>query len=395
MAHAQSARPLTVAIVYNFLAHYRDPVLECLQKNEDFNYILVADDKAEPGSRIPLTKFLGQENFILARAYYFLKDFVVQPKVVLLALRTKIDIYIFLGDVHYLTTWLAAAIARVRGARVYFWTHGWTRKEHGAVRIVRKLFYRIAHGLLLYGTYARSIGLREGFASTKLHVIYNSLDYQTHSRLRETLTREDLGAYRTRLFAHPEYPTVITLGRLIPGRKTGMLLDALELLLGEAIPVNLLVVGGGPELDRLQERAKRSSVDAFFFGDCYDEEILARLILLSDVAAVPGCIGLTAVHVLSYGKPIIVPDTEENQGPEWEAVIPNVNGDHFKADDTVSLAMTIKKWVYGPVDWERVRRSCISGIEAHYTPAIETRLIEHAICGGNADDVIELRTMVK
>jgi hypothetical protein len=59
-----------------------------------------------------------------------------------------------------------------------FWTHGWTRPDRGLKRVFRGTFYRLAHSLLLYGHYARDIGLREGISPARLRVIYNSLDFE-------------------------------------------------------------------------------------------------------------------------------------------------------------------------------------------------------------------------
>lgn len=100
-----------------------------------------------------------------------------------LAMRRDIAVIIFLGNVNFLSTWLAALLAMLTRKRVLFWTHGWLRKEQGTKANIRNLFYRLAHGLLLYGNRAKMIGIENGFAKDRMYVVYNSLDYQTQKTI--------------------------------------------------------------------------------------------------------------------------------------------------------------------------------------------------------------------
>ena len=92
--------------------------------------------------------------------------------------------------------WLAAILGRLRGKRVYFWTHGWQQHERGLKALVRNTFYRLAHGLLLYGHYAKMIGLSHGFDPDRMHVIYNSLDYDRQRAVRGSLDADAIAARR-------------------------------------------------------------------------------------------------------------------------------------------------------------------------------------------------------
>ena len=59
----------------------------------------------------------------------------------------------------------------------------------------------------------------------------------------------------------------------------------------------------------------------------------------------PGNIGLTAIHSLTYGCPVITHDNFSNQMPEFESIIQGKTGDFFQENDVNSLADTIQKWL--------------------------------------------------
>ena len=43
----------------------------------------------------------------------------------------------------------------------------------------------------------------------------------------------------------------------------------------------------------------------WFYGACYDESKLGELIFNADLCVSPGNVGLTAVHSMGYGTPVI------------------------------------------------------------------------------------------
>jgi hypothetical protein len=89
---------------------------------------------------------------------------------------------------------------------------------------------------------------------------------------------------------------------------------------------------------------------------------------------------------LAYGTPVITHDNPYAQSPEFESIVPGVNGDLFKHDDLESLAEVIRRWTLVPKSPE-VERNCHRMIERFYNPAVQTRLIREAIYDVAANDV--------
>ena len=129
---------------------------------------------------------------------------------------------------YFVSTWVAAVIARWRGKKVLMWTHGVRRVEKGIRKKLRLTFYQLADCLLLYGDSAKCHLLNMGIEHCNLKVIYNSLDYETMriawqraiTRPRKEI-REELNIDVTDL-------AIIISGRLAISKGPGMLIKSIE-----------------------------------------------------------------------------------------------------------------------------------------------------------------------
>lgn len=376
-----------VAIVYHFFAHYRAAVLKTLLSDPEHHYVLVGDIRdpaAGAGDAIETWDVLPDGvpagRMIVTPCRLLMGRFLWQRGIVGMAWRRQFDTFIFLGNAGFISTWLAAAIARLRGARVLMWTHGWTRPEKGPKRWVRNSFYRLAHGLLLYGNIARRLGLDHGFPAERLHVIYNSLDYPAQARLRQSLSAAEIAQVRA-TFPERSHPLLVSIGRLNPQKRLDLLIEAMGLLARESFPVNLLMIGEGTQRTELESLANQQQASTRFLGALYDEATLARYLCAADLAVIPGNVGLTAIHAMGYGIPVLSNDQAWNQMPEWEAIVPGVTGDHFPAGDAAGLARAIRLWVEMHPQRDATRRACISVIEQYWNPATQCDLINRAVDG--------------
>ena len=382
-----SSKKMEVAVVYHFFAHYREAVIRELIDSPSHHYIFVGDRKDPFGSGIKACDVSNSSRFIYTRSFLLFGKFLIQRGLIRLALTSEIDVVIFLGDSKFLCTWISASLARMRGKRVLFWTHGWQKNESGLKSLVRCSFYHLGHGLLLYGQRARQFGLAKGFKSRNLYVVYNSLDTRKQEEIRSRVTTRDIREMREKLFGHWNRPIVICSGRLITTRRLDLLLEAVSLLQKEGCPIDVLLVGDGPQRAQLETMARTGNLSVVFYGACYEEETLARLIMSANVMVVPGAIGLTAMHSLIYGTPVITNNDPDEQMPEWEAIISGINGQVFKKGDPIDLARAIKLWASGGLPDENVRTRCYSSIDKCYSPSYQVHVINASVEGRPADQI--------
>lgn len=364
--------------------------MRLLLESPEHRYLLVADTHDPDGSIKPWP-IPDPDRFVEAPCFYIKFPILLQRGLLRLALRRDLQTIIFLGNALYPATWLAAIVARLTGKRVLFWTHGWIERDHGLKLRIRCAFYRLAHGLLLYGHMAKMIALEAGFAPERLHVIYNSLDYDQQKRARAQVTPERIARIRRELFDDPNRPLLICTTRLTTVRRLDLLLEAMVLLRQQGRELNLLLVGDGPEQEPLARAAAEKQLAVKFYGACYDEQVLAELVMAANLSVSPGAIGLTAIHSLAFGTPVVTHDDPEQQGPEWEAIIPGRTGDLFQCNDVADLARAIEAWTRSELPDERVRQDCFRMVERFYNPQFQRLAIDRAVSGATADDLFWMK----
>ncbi|MBE0565721.1 MAG: glycosyltransferase [Krumholzibacteria bacterium] len=394
------ARLPRTAIVYHYFAHYRLPVLRTLTAawEERGSRLTVVSDRAanQPAlttitpalADVPLAQGGLRWRFVTNR--WLLRNVLWQSGVLRLALGTEQRVLILLGNPYFISTWVAAILARLRGKRVLFWTHGVTRREHGLQKLLRFSFLRLAHGLLLYGNWARDQLVRTGgFDPAKLHVIFNSLDHDVQVQGRALLVPERLDRVRREFFgAQPELPLLVFCGRLVARKRIDLVLEAAHRLQKDGRPVNVLVVGDGP----LQQHLKKLAADldlkdrVAFAGACYDEARLAMLLGAADLCVAPDGLGLLAIHALTYGTPVVTHGNVEHHFPEYEAVVPGLNGAIFREGDPRDLADVIAAWLEAAPDRRQVREACFEVVDRWYNPAAQVERIVRAVRGEPAQE---------
>lgn len=379
---------MKVAVVYHFFPHYRAAVLRELLASPNHEYVLVADERPTDPT-VKTWTVEDRRSFISAPCRRLFGPFLLQRGLLGLGLRRDLDAIIYLGSPYFICTWISAFIARMRGKRVLFWTHGWTRSERGLKSWLRTIFYRRAHGLLLYGNQAREAGLARGFTSEQLYVIYNSLDYEAHKLLRTQITPEHLQLLKQSQFSAPELPLVICTARLTHRSRFDLLIEAQARLAHEGHRINVLLIGDGPEKGRLEFQAQQLGVPVRFLGACYDEKTLAAWTVAAHLTVSPGKVGLTAIHSLAYGTPVITHSDAEDQGPEWESIEPGISGDFFLKDDADDLKRVIRKWTSQPALSGLAREKCRQIIEHYYNPTYQRVAIERALGGEHFKHPVE------
>jgi glycosyltransferase involved in cell wall biosynthesis len=291
---------------------------------------------------------------------------------VLKMLTGSYDVAVFHGDVWSLSTWFAAAAARLRRKRVLFWTIGWHRPDTGFLRVFRMAFYRLANELLLYGNTALALGTDMGYPAERMSVIFNS-----HESSQQLVTRPSPDKV-----AHlgPPRPTVGAVIRLTASKRLDLLIEAAALLGERDRPVRVLIAGEGPERARLEELARRLQVQCLFLGAVYAPEDLTAVYDALDVTVVPAAAGLTVIQSLAHGVPVVTDDDRFGQMPEAEAVIEDQTGSRYRAGDVSALALAIDEWVERVrVAPERTSTCARSEVEARWTPSAQADRIADRI----------------
>lgn len=379
-----------VAVVQSVLAHYREPIFRLLcQQHGDTEYTFFSDPvntyssvKAMDPQKADLPIKQGGLRWRFVKNRFF-HNWHWQARVIRLSLSNEFDTILYEGSLYVLSTWIAAFLARLRGKRVLMWSHGFLRDAKGFKGWLRKIFYQLADGMLLYHNRAKDIFIKKGFKPENLYVVYNSLDYDTQIKIRGQVSEDDILLCRQKLFKNPDFPILLFIGRLTPQKKLGMMVEAAKLLKNKGRQCNILFVGSGPEDVELLKLAKQLKLDdsLCLYGGCYKEEQIALLIMASDICVAPGEIGLTCIHSLVYGTPAITHDDPDFQMPEYEAITSGYNGAFFKKDHVEDLASTIEQWLMENKDIRTIENRCYDIIDRYYNPHYQIKVINSAVLG--------------
>lgn len=294
--------------------------------------------------------------------------------------REDFEAYLMVGAPMCISIWLLCILLRIvhPKKKIYFWTHGWYGKESKVETIIKKGFLRLADELFLYGNYAKSLLCKQGFNAEKMHVIHNSLSYDVQYVMRNTMSTSSIFINH---FGNTN-PTIIFIGRLTPEKQINILLESIQILKQRGTFVNLVLVGDGSEREILAQTAIAMGLknSVWFYGACYDEKTNAELIYNADICVSPGNIGLTAMHCLMFGCPVITHNDFAYQMPEFEAIIPGENGAFFKRGQSESLADVLVEWFQkNGINREAVRHSCFKVIDTSWNPHYQMQILKQVL----------------
>ncbi len=234
----------------------------------------------------------------------------------------------------------AVAAAKLAGVPVVIHSeHGYELDMFAGLPLRRRLFRRSAYAMT-DAIFAVTRELRDFHARQawihpeRMGVIYNGVDTRRFALCRETrlAVREELGL--------PEQSFVVgSVGRLVPIKGHQTLLKAAALLSGSGIDLRVLLVGSGPERERLQNRATGALEGRVCFAG--DSNRVPELLNAMDVFVLPSLnegMSNTLLEAMACGLPVLA----TNVGGNPEIVENNLHGCLFTPGDAKWLADKLK-----------------------------------------------------
>ena len=367
-----------ILVIYPGFPHYRDGIIEALMNSNHNHYVFLGDKKGY--NNVKPYDFKGSADFKDFPAYK-IGPFYFNKGLIRYVISQKSSGAIVHSPPHYISIIIATLILRIKGKKVFNWTHGILTNHRNLKNKFYFTFYKyFFDGLLLYGNIAKENLINLGFNEEKIKVLYNSLNYKKQIKLRGTLTIKERQSIRSRLFDNPNNDQLVFIGRLTVQKKLNLLIKAIKLLKDEKKFVNLLFVGDGDQKKELQSQIDKYKIadQICFYGASYDEIQNYKLISSSECCVAPGEIGLTAMHSLMFGVPVISHNDRNRQMPEFEAILPNINGVLFENGNTVDLKEQIKNVLKLSKDKSnlQMKKDCYKIMDEYYNPNFQIKLID-------------------
>jgi glycosyltransferase involved in cell wall biosynthesis len=236
----------------------------------------------------------------------------------------RFDTVIATYDPRIITNLLGLMKARRCGMRWIWWGHG--IRPRGRYRNLYLAMARKADACILYNEAGAEKLASLGIPREKMFIARNSIDTAEIERFAQPVPSE----CRNRVFY---------IGRLTNAKKVDLLVAGFAAAANELPEGTVLtIIGDGPERPALQAQADALGIHdkVEFVEGVYDQSALAPYFNRSWISVSPGGIGLSAIHSLAYGIPLLVADNEPH-GPEIASVTEGVTGRFFPAGDATAL----------------------------------------------------------
>lgn len=316
------------------LAHYRKDAFEIFRNTKDFEFIIAAGReyqgiKSVVNEKDVLFNYISFK--LLGHTFYYLKGalkYVLKNK--------KANIICTGVDIHLIHTLLICFIHKFLLRRNFFWYSHATFGKQGKFGIfIRKFFYRNSDGILAYNNKSLENLKSINYNPKNVIIVRNSNNFEDYGFLNYDIINRKQNNKLYLMYS----------GRLTKEKKIETILKSAKFLIENDFKDFKFHIIGNGELEYYKTRCKELDIFEYveFLGPKYGQEA-HQYFLNSDLFIYPSGIGLSIVHALSFGLPIITTDKIELHFPEFELFKKDITGDFFVNDDADSLANKIIEW---------------------------------------------------
>lgn len=329
---------MKLCFILNIGPHYRFPIFNAIAEKFTCAFY-IGNHLKQP---IKTFDYKALKGYVATLNNHFLRNFYWQSKSLRLVFK-KYDMYFMDGEPYCLSSWIVLLLCRILGKQTVAWTHGWYGREGFVKRLIKRFYYSLYTKLMVYNDYSIKLMEKEGFAPDKMYCIANSLDTDKDLKIRSELSPSNI--YRNHF--KNDCPTIIYCGRIQKWKKLDLVLRCISQFKSEGVIVNAVFLGKDVENVALDKMAENLGItdQIWLYGPCYNEQIIGEMFYNADVCLSPGNVGLTAIHSLTFGCPVLTHDDFKHQGPEFEAIRAGQTGDFFKKGDVADMKTKIAFWI--------------------------------------------------
>lgn len=232
------------------------------------------------------------------------------------------DVTLHFADVRFFSLWLLSFLSLFSSKRFYMHGQGGYKSRGLLVNCIYTALVFISDGYICYTEYSKTKMLSKipRFLHKKVSVCANTLKLEPVTDVLEKNTEN----------------TLLYIGRLREGCDIDVLLSA-----ASKANVKVKVIGIG-EPGYMEAIRKKFASTAIFYGAVFDEDEQRKIASTCMAGAYGGDAGLSVVHYMALGLPVIVHgDIDNHMGPEPSYVVDGYNGLVFERKNASSMAEKI------------------------------------------------------
>lgn len=318
---------------------YRKAFFERLARYSAHEYVVFHGEPApDSGIHAATPPFAFPNRQVHNRHFSILGRAIVYQPVLREILGGRFDALIIGHEAKFVASMILFGVFRALGRPVLLWGFGQSldpsRQWRGTAgrmlgRLLgrsKTLMIRAASGFLAYTEEGAEFVRRAGLAPERVTVVFNTIDMAKEIEAHRETSALDEAELRRQLGFRADSVILTFIGRLTREKEVNLLLDAARTLSGRPglPPIELAIVGDGPERSALEARAI-GLAGCRFLGYIGDAQKLAPIFRVSAAIVLPGYVGLTVNHAIAHGRPVITRDIAAHS-PEIEYLAHGENG---------------------------------------------------------------------
>jgi len=361
--------PVRVVLTQPTLTKYRVPVFRELASRPGIDLLVVHGEETNMPTAKPdgfRTQFVPLREKIAGSEAFRWHDAQVD-----FCSPDKADVVLLSWSTRYLSLLPGLIRARWNGVRTVLWGHGYSKAETRLRDRTRATLASLADALLFYNHTAAQMYIDSGYAPPEqLFVALNTIDQDPIRAVRDAWLAqpERLAAFQ-RDHDLVGRPVILFVSRLQPWNRTDLLVRAAVPLRQKFPGLRIVIVGDGPASASLQALASDLNVadTVTFTGAIYGEDQLAPWFLSALAFCYPANIGLSLIHAMIYGVPIVTGKEQRAQNPEIEAFRDGHNGLGFEQDNGEAMTAARERLLADRGLQQTLARNAASTVAHDYT----------------------------
>jgi glycosyltransferase involved in cell wall biosynthesis len=224
---------------------------------------------------------------------------------------------------------------------------------------VKTFFRKYFDAHLLYSTYSKKCLTELNVDPGKAFVATNVCDVEKFKKIADLLPETRVEARKK--LGLPDKFTVLYTGTLDPNKKPDMMLDVAAML--DPSKFNFVLLGSGPLLEALRQRAKSEGLSNVFLPGRIDDELYLYY-RASDTLMIPGRGGIVISEAMCFGLPVVV---HQADGTEYDLVRNNETGIHLKKGEKADFKEALQLLQSNPGLCDKMNMNSREMVDKYYT----------------------------
>jgi glycosyltransferase involved in cell wall biosynthesis len=243
---------------------------------------------------------------------------------------TKFDVVVIDGDVRYLSNIVLLLKARLCGVPVVWWGHYRSSTSKNWRVLLRLFLLRLSNAVLFYTDNEVAL-FKKKFPKSVIRV----------GALNNGLDNSKIISNREKYVSQFRKNEILFIGRLTKKAEIDVLVRAVAQI--RDVDIKVHIIGDGPLLKTLKQLSRELNIQSTFHwhGIVVNESSISTIANRCKLFVYPGAVGLSVIHAMNYGLPIITHGDELAHMPEYYATKKKKVGMCFERSSVKSLASVI------------------------------------------------------